>query len=113
MKRALPILVLVAGLLWLAPAVRALPLATDEAPTLDVALAATPDLAGLAAEYPDAVAAQPAPDAARAAAPRARPSRRGVPQLVYVGLLGLLILGTERRTERKNAAARNVAPPQP
>jgi hypothetical protein len=106
MKRALPILMLAAGLLWLAPAVRALPLTPDPAAAVDSGSHSSPDETG-------PTAPSPAPRATRAAAQEAPRSRSGVPQLVYVGLLGLLILGTDRRVERRRSGQRDAASPLP
>ena len=109
MKRPLRIALLMSGLLWLAPAVRALPLAVDASVPGEAGLAVLPDAAALGVAVPGPV---PAPTSARdpgAGATSPHASHRSIPTLLFVGLLGLLILGTDHRVLAQ--AVRDAARP--
>lgn len=97
MKRLLRTALLMAGLLWLAPAVRALPLSVDDASPGQAGLVGLPDGAGLAVAVPEPVATPVALRERTAGAASPSAPARGLPALLYVGLLGLVILGTDRR----------------
>jgi len=116
MTRALRLTLLVTGLLWLAPAVRALPLSADEAMAAQQELLGAPAVPTPAGATAASDAGSPAPSRRAASASgaleaRPRDLHRGQAALLVAGLLGLLIYGTERRIDRKAPDARDAAPP--